>query len=166
VAVEVAEAFIPKGQRILSTKGRVKGQNLEFVSKLEQPHVGYPMIVLINGGSASASEIVAGALRDHRRGILMGTKTFGKGSVQTVIPLKDGSAIRLTTSKYYTPSGQSIHGEGLEPDVAVNEEALLASKGMPPKELPEEVIPRPVTDPLVLRAIDLLRGLRVYKRNE
>ena len=110
----------------------------------------FPIVVLVNGGSASAAEIVAGALKDHHRGILMGTKTFGKGSVQTIIPLRDGSAIRLTTSTYYTPSGRSIHGEGLEPDVWVSEEdTKTATKSAP--------------DSLVLRAIDLLKGLKVYK---
>lgn len=168
VAIDVAENFIPKGGLILTTKGRVKSQNLEFVSKSENPHVGYPIVVLVNGGSASASEIVAGALKDHHRGILMGTKTFGKGSVQTVIPLRDGSAIRLTTSLYYTPSGKSIHGEGLEPDVVVEEEesAESTAKGKKPNALPEEGVARGTNDPAVLRAIDLLKGLKVYKSGQ
>jgi len=162
VAVEIAQMFIPKGKLVLSTKGRLEDQNIEFLSKEENPHAGYPIVVLVNGGSASASEIVAGALRDHGLAILMGTKTFGKGSVQTVIPLKDGSAIRLTTSTYYTPLGRSIHGEGLEPDVEVDEE----KEGFPKQkrtELPEEVAPKQVTDPVILRAVDLLKGLKVYK---
>ncbi len=158
-AIDVAEAFIPKGQKILSTKGRIAAQNIEFVSKNDSPHGSYPIVVLVNGGSASASEIVAGALRDHRRGILMGAKTFGKGSVQTVIPLKDGSAIRLTTSLYYTPSGHSIHGEGLEPDVKVEEKEEKGESQAEP--LPEKE--KPVNDPMVLRAVDLLKGLRVYE---
>lgn len=146
VAVEVSEMFLPKGKLVVSTKGRVKDQNLEFVAKDDKPHLNYPMVILVNEGSASAAEIVAGALRDHHRGILMGTKTFGKGSVQTVIPLKDGSAIRLTTSIYYTPSGQSIHGNGLQPDVVVKEQE-----------------PAEEQDPMMLRAVDLLKGLKVYK---
>ncbi|MBI3318278.1 MAG: S41 family peptidase [Candidatus Omnitrophica bacterium] len=158
VAVEVAGLFLPKGKPILSTKGRVKAQNLEFVSKTERPHAGYPIVVLVNGGSASASEIVAGALKDHQRGILMGTKTFGKGSVQTVIPLKDGSALRLTTSLYYTPSGRAIHGEGLEPDVKVEEISKKEPGGT------EEEEDKPMKDPMVLRAIDLLKGLKVYQK--
>jgi carboxyl-terminal processing protease len=152
VAVEVAELFLEKGKPIVSTKGRVKAQNLEFVSRSESPLAGFPMVILVNNGSASASEIVAGALKDHHRAILMGTRTFGKGSVQTVIPLKDGSAIRLTTAKYYTPSGVIIHGKGLEPDVVVEEKALPEGR----QEKPEE-------DSLVLRAVDLLKGLKVLK---
>ncbi len=167
VAVDVSEAFLPKGKLVVSTKGRVKNQNLEFLSKADHPHLGYPMVILVNDGSASASEIVAGALRDHQRAILMGTKTFGKGSVQTVIPMKDGSALRLTTSTYYTPSGRSIHGEGLQPDVVVTEEPPEpASKVKPPVPLPEEVEPKPITDSAILRAIDLLKGIKVYKASQ
>ncbi len=161
VAVEVAQTFLPKGRPIVTTKGRVKNQNIEFVSKSDHPRLGYPIVVLVNGGSASASEIVAGALKDHRRGILMGTRTFGKGSVQTVIPLKDGSAIRLTTSTYYTPSGKSIHGEGLQPDVVVEEEE---HKKPAPEALPERPKGKPLVDPLVHRAVDLLKGLKMYQR--
>ena len=153
VAIDVSGLFLPNGTLVLTTKGRVKGQNLEFYAKEEKPHLNEPMVILINGGSASASEIVAGALKDQKRAILMGTKSFGKGSVQTVIPLKDGSALRLTTSLYYTPSGKSIHGEGLEPDVVVEEEPAAGSA----KEKPAE-------DPVLTRAVDLLKGLKVYKK--
>ena len=162
VAIEVSEMFLPKGKLILTTKGRIKSQNLEFVSKTDHPHVAYPIVILVNGGSASASEIVAGALRDHRRGILMGAKTFGKGSVQTVIPLRDGSAIRLTTSLYYTPSGQSIHGEGLQPDVLV-EEKEGKEEGPEKEPLTGE---KPFPDSMIFRAIDLLKGLKVYETSQ
>lgn len=161
VAVDVAGQFLPAGSLIVSTKGRVESQNQEFRSKPDHPSLDFPIVVLVNNGSASASEIVAGALRDHGRAILMGTKTFGKGSVQTVIPLRDGSAVRLTTSIYYTPSGQAIHGKGLQPDVVVEPVALPASA----REAEAEVEPTPVAkDPAVLRAVDLLRGLKVYKK--
>lgn len=157
VAVEVAGQFLPPGLPVVSTKGRVESQNQQFLSKSSKPCLDFPIVVLVNGGSASASEIVAGALRDHSRAILMGTKTFGKGSVQTVIPLRDGSAIRLTTSIYYTPSGQAIHGKGLDPDVVVE----------PPSPVPEaeEEEPLVAKDPVVMRAVDLLQGLKVYKKS-
>jgi len=117
-AVEVSDKFISSGL-IVYTKGRVPGQDMKFEAKAESTHPDYPIIVLVNGGSASASEIVAGALQDHKRAIILGTQTFGKGSVQTIIPLSDGSAIKLTTSKYYTPLGRSIQAKGIEPDIVV-----------------------------------------------
>lgn len=164
IAVEVAQMFVPAGKLVLSTRGRVGSQDMEFVARAQHPHLGYPLVVLVNGGSASASEIVAGALKDHGRAILMGTKTFGKGSVQTVVPLRDGSAVRLTTSLYYTPSGQTIHGAGLQPDVVVEEKVPpqpgRGQAAVEPRVLEE---PEPV-DSLVPRAVDLLKGLRVYRR--
>ena len=159
VAVDVAGDFIPTGSLVVYTKGRVQNQNQQFLSKSKSPYLDFPMVILVNGGSASASEIVAGSLRDHGRAILMGAKTFGKGSVQTVIPLRDGSAIRLTTSIYYTPSGQMIHGKGLEPDVVIERPAPSSSS--PEEE--EENLPI-AKDPAVMRAVDLLRGLKVYKK--
>jgi carboxyl-terminal processing protease len=119
VAVEVAEEFVPKGELIVYTKGRTEEQQTRFISKGRDEPRPYPVVVLINHGSASASEIVAGALRDHRLAIALGTQTFGKGSVQTVIPMRDGAAIRLTTAKYFTPSGNVIHGVGIKPDIEV-----------------------------------------------
>jgi len=118
--VKITDLFLPKGKLIVSTKGRKKRQNITFVSKTEALYpMGLPLVVLINSGSASASEIFAGAIQDWHRGIILGTKSFGKGSVQTVIPLSDGSGIRLTTAKYYTPKGRSINEVGLIPDVTL-----------------------------------------------
>ncbi|MFH1904848.1 MAG: S41 family peptidase [bacterium] len=116
--VKVTDLFLPKGKLIVSTKGRKKRQNITFVSKIGAVYpMDMPLVVLINEGSASASEIFAGAIQDWHRGIILGTKSFGKGSVQTVIPLSDGSGIRLTTAKYYTPNGRCIDEVGLTPDV-------------------------------------------------
>jgi carboxyl-terminal processing protease len=120
-AVRVSDLFLKSGV-IVSTKGRAPGQDMSFEAKGAGTHTGFPIIVIVNGGSASASEIVAGALQDHKVAVVLGTRTFGKGSVQTIIPLADGSAVRLTTSKYYTPSGTSIQAKGIEPDIIVGEE--------------------------------------------
>ncbi|MDO9463877.1 MAG: S41 family peptidase [bacterium] len=118
--VKVTDLFLPKGKLIVSTKGRKEGQNITFVSQTGALYpMDMPLVVLINEGSASASEIFAGAIQDWHRGIILGTKSFGKGSVQTVIPLSDGSGIRLTTAKYYTPKGRCIDEVGLIPDVTL-----------------------------------------------
>ena len=119
-AIKVSDAFLDKGE-IVSTRGRNPSDGERFNATVGDLTNGKPLVVLINGGSASASEIVAGALQDHRRAIIVGTKSFGKGSVQSVIPLRGDGAMRLTTSRYYTPSGRSIQALGVAPDIIVNQ---------------------------------------------
>lgn len=117
-AVKLSDIFLDGGM-IVSTKGRLEDQNMEFKAHKNGKEYPFPIVVLVNEGSASASEIVAGALQDHDRAIVLGTKTFGKGSVQTVIPMKNGAALRLTTARYYTPDGTSIQATGITPDIEV-----------------------------------------------
>ena len=117
-AVKVADHFIEKGL-IVYTEGREKDSKMQFTAKTGGKEPSYPIVVLINGGSASASEIVAGALQDHKRAIILGTQSFGKGSVQTIIPLSDDSGLRLTTARYFTPNGRSIQARGITPDIVV-----------------------------------------------
>jgi carboxyl-terminal processing protease len=117
-AIKVSDLFLDSGL-IVSTKGRNESQNMEVPANRNEKPRNYPIIVLVNGGSASAAEIVAGALQDNKKALVLGTKTFGKGSVQTILPLSDGSGLRLTTAKYYTPSGKSIQLSGITPDIRV-----------------------------------------------
>ena len=176
VAAEVGGKFLPTGDMIVYTKGRDNRQDMEFKAKDKKPRTDYPMVVLVDQGSASASEIVAGALQDHKRAVLVGMKTFGKGSVQTVIPLSDGSAIRLTTSKYYTPSGRSIHGKGIVPDIVV--EFKPVKKEDASKQNPDEVFekleeqPQQPQQPSVKKeeydnqlqaAVDVIKTMRIYR---
>ena len=127
-AVAVSDAFLERGE-IVSTRGRKPEDTQRYSAREGDLAAGKPVIVLINGGSASASEIVAGALQDHQRAIILGTKSFGKGSVQTIIPLQGRGAIRLTTARYYTPAGRSIQAKGIEPDIPVEQAKLETIDG-------------------------------------
>lgn len=129
-AVDVTSQFLPTGKLVVYIKGK-DGDKNEFNTNNGNHYFDYPMIVLVNGGSASASEIVAGALQDWGKAVVLGTQTFGKGSVQTVIPLSDGSALRLTTARYYTPKGRSIQTTGITPDIVVKLETKNGAKTHP-----------------------------------
>jgi len=190
-AVAVSDSFLEKGE-IVSTRTRRADDAQRFNARPGDLAKGLPLIVLINSGSASASEIVAGALQDHRRGIVMGTKSFGKGSVQTIIPLPGHGAMRLTTARYYTPSGRSIQALGIDPDIVVEQLRLEAInegrqresdlRGALRNQAPPSAPSTPVTpingangenaaavaaevqDYQLTRAIDVLRGITLYNK--
>ncbi len=135
-AVAVSDAFLEDGL-IVYTEGRVQDSQMKFKATPTDILKGAPLIVMINGGSASASEIVAGALQDHNRAVIMGTRSFGKGSVQTILPLPNNAALKLTTARYYTPSGRSIQAEGIEPDIKLENARLTTVEGSPIEPIKE-----------------------------
>ena len=180
-AISVSDAFLEEGE-IVSTRGRKENQNSRHYATSGDLLDGLPIVVLINSGSASASEIVAGALKDHKRAIVMGTRSFGKGSVQSIIPMQGHGAVRITTARYYTPSGVSIQSTGIEPDIevelavvedledgAVREEDLrgaLDNTGADQDESnddDDEKEPINMRDYQLSRAIDLIQGVQIFK---
>ncbi|OQW90991.1 MAG: peptidase S41, partial [Beggiatoa sp. IS2] len=187
-AVAVSDAFLTDGM-IVYTEGRIEDAYLKFKARPDDLIRGAPMVVLVNGGSASASEIVAGALQDHKRAVVMGYRTFGKGSVQTILPMNNNAALKLTTARYYTPSGRSIQAEGIEPDIKLNKVEITASDEDEAYNVKEADLVRhlPGSDPkkdkqqeqdaqtdegkitdsdyAVHEALNLLKGLNIIKRS-
>lgn len=178
-SVQVADAFLTAGE-IVSTRGRRPDSGMSFSAREDDLLDGAPLVVLINEGSASASEIVAGALQDHRRGIVVGTRSFGKGSVQTVLPLTENRAIKLTTARYYTPNGRSIQAEGIIPDIVVrqgrvtdDDDTRLRESDLPghldgTADADDEHRDRAFhsNDLQLAEALNVLKGLHLYGLNE
>ena len=167
-AVDVCAQFLPPKSKVVSTQGRMASQQHDYsTSGAKKDRPNFPMALLINEGSASGAEIVAGALKDLHRAILVGETTFGKGSVQNVMQLPDGSAVRFTTAKYYTPSRQVIQGNGVTPNIRVavtveQERALFALRNAENVKPEDEKSIIKTKDPQMLRAIDALKGLMIY----
>src|SRR5881398_3735150 len=167
-AVDVCAQFLPPNTKVVSTQGRVASQQHDYsTSGVKKERSNFPMVVLINEGSASGAEIVAGALKDLRRAVVVGETTFGKGSVQNVMQLPDGSAVRFTTAKYYTPSKQVIHANGVAPNIRVpltadQERALFSARSSENLKPEEEKDLIKAKDPQTLRAIDALKGVMIY----
>lgn len=183
-AVRVTDLFLDSGL-IVYTEGRLESQKQKYYAHKEGSWTEFPMVVLVNGGSASASEITAGALQDHKRAVILGTKTFGKGSVQTILPLDDNSALRLTTARYFTPKGRSIQATGIVPDIVIENGPVVEAKAEDKKRptVREENLPGHLEnhegkektegqqgddsiekDAQLKRALDLLKGWDVFKQ--
>src|SRR5882762_1038087 len=167
-AVDVCGQFLPPNTKVVSTQGRVPSQQHDYsTSTVSKARPNFPMVLLINEGSASGAEIVAGALKDLRRAVLVGETTFGKGSVQNVMQLPDGSAVRFTTAKYYTPGKQVIQGNGVTPNIRVavtaeQERSLFALRNAGNMKPEDEKSIIKAGDPQMLRAIDALKGVMIY----
>jgi len=167
-AVDVAGQFLPPKTLVVSTEGRAASQSRSYRSSESiRPRPKYPVAILINNGSASGSEIVAGALKDLNRAILVGETTFGKGSVQSVIQLQDGSAMRLTTAKYYTPSKQVIHEKGVEPTIRATltpeqERQLMSQRREDEPVEADRKAAASFRDTQLERAVDALKGVLIY----
>ncbi len=166
-AVDVAERFLAKDKVIVSIRSRSQSQDAIFKSSGKAAHTDFPMVVIVNEGSASASEIVAGAIKDNKRGIILGMKTFGKASVQTVIPLKDGSALRFTTAYYLTPSGKLIKDEGIVPDVIIERtENAAKSKDKGPDIFEGVKGAEDQMDNQLETAVNLMKAVSIYDREK
>jgi carboxyl-terminal processing protease len=168
-AVEVCSRFLDEGALVVFIQGRHKEDRQDYFSMECPKYTHVPMAILVNGNSASAAEIVSGCLQDHKRAALIGETTFGKGSVQSIIQLADGSAVRLTTAKYYTPSERVIHEHGVDPDIvvsispSVNTKLFFQSMSYPGEVMPKT--PGAVRDAQLERAVDILKGICIFKKS-